>query len=60
MFAVEAEHTLFRILSLYMEIANMTVQIISYKLNCMALVRKGTIPTELPPLFGEISANICG
>jgi hypothetical protein len=26
----------------------------------VALVRKRTIPTERPPLVGEVSANICG
>jgi hypothetical protein len=25
----------------------------------VALVREGTIPTELPLLFGEVSANFC-
>jgi hypothetical protein len=30
------------------------------KLNSMALVRKRTIPTEGPPLVGEVSANLCG
>jgi hypothetical protein len=30
------------------------------KLNSVALVRKRTIPTERPPLVGEISANLCG
>jgi hypothetical protein len=29
------------------------------KLNSVALVRKRTIPTELPPLVGEVSANFC-
>jgi hypothetical protein len=29
-------------------------------LNSMALVRKRTIPTERPPLVGEVSANFCG
>jgi hypothetical protein len=29
-------------------------------LNSVALVRERTIPTELPPLFGEVSANFCG
>jgi hypothetical protein len=28
------------------------------KTNSVALVRKRTIPTERPPLVGEISANI--
>jgi hypothetical protein len=26
----------------------------------MAVVRKRIIPTERPPLFGEVSANLCG
>jgi hypothetical protein len=30
------------------------------KLNSVALVRKQTIPTERPPLVGEVSANFCG
>jgi hypothetical protein len=30
------------------------------KLNSVALVRKRTIPTERPPLVGEISYNFCG
>jgi hypothetical protein len=30
------------------------------KLNSVALVRKLTIPTERPPLNGEVSANFCG
>jgi hypothetical protein len=27
---------------------------------CVALVSKRTIPTERPPLVGEVSANFCG
>jgi hypothetical protein len=30
------------------------------KLNSVALVRKRTIPTERPPLVGDVSANLCG
>ena len=30
------------------------------KLNSVALVRTRTIPTELPPPVGEVSANFCG
>jgi hypothetical protein len=30
------------------------------KLNSVALVHKRTIPTEWPPLVGEVSANFCG
>jgi hypothetical protein len=29
------------------------------KLNSVALVHKKTIPTERPPLVGEVSANLC-
>jgi hypothetical protein len=28
--------------------------------NSMALVRERTMPTERPPLVGEVSANFCG
>jgi hypothetical protein len=28
--------------------------------NSVALVRERTIPTERPPLVGEVSANVCG
>ena len=28
--------------------------------NSVALVRERTIPTEQPPLVGEVSANFCG
>jgi hypothetical protein len=28
--------------------------------NSVALVRERTIQTELPPLIGEVSANVCG
>jgi hypothetical protein len=30
------------------------------KLISVALVRKRTIPTEQPPLVGEVSVNFCG
>jgi hypothetical protein len=30
------------------------------KLNSVAVVRKRTIPTERPPLVGELSSNLCG
>jgi hypothetical protein len=34
---------------------------ISYiKKNCMVWVRERTIPTERPPLVGEVIANFCG
>jgi hypothetical protein len=28
--------------------------------NSVALVRERAIPTELPPLVGEVSVNLCG
>jgi hypothetical protein len=34
--------------------------IMTLKLNSMALVRERTIPTEQPPPVGEVSANFCG
>ena len=34
--------------------------ILFYKLNSVALVHERTIPTERPPLVGEVSANFCG
>jgi hypothetical protein len=30
------------------------------KLNFMVWVRERTIPTERPPLVGEVIANLCG
>jgi hypothetical protein len=30
------------------------------KHNSVALVRERTIPTEWPPLVGEVNANFCG
>jgi hypothetical protein len=30
------------------------------KLNSVTVVRKRTIPTERPPLVGEVNANLCG
>jgi hypothetical protein len=38
----------------------LNVQSKKTKLNSVALVRKRTIPTERPPLVGEVSANLCG
>jgi hypothetical protein len=29
-------------------------------LNSMVLVRERTMPTEQPPLVGEVIANLCG
>jgi hypothetical protein len=34
--------------------------IIKTKLNSMVRVRERTIPTERPPLVGEVIANFCG
>jgi hypothetical protein len=30
------------------------------KKNSVVVVRKPTIPTDRPPLFGEVSAKLCG
>jgi hypothetical protein len=32
----------------------------SHKLNSVARVRERTLPTERPPLVGEVGANFCG
>jgi hypothetical protein len=32
----------------------------AYKLNSVAVVHKQTIPTERPPLVGEVNGNLCG
>jgi hypothetical protein len=36
------------------------VKITKTKLSSVAWVRDRTVPTELPPLVGELSANFCG
>jgi hypothetical protein len=37
-----------------------TPSYLTKKTNSMALVRERTIPTERPPLVGEVSVNFCG
>jgi hypothetical protein len=37
-----------------------TLIVIKFKENSVALVIERTIPTERPPLVGEVSANFCG
>jgi hypothetical protein len=39
---------------------NYSILIINNNNNSVALVRDRTIPTERPPLVGEVSANFCG
>jgi hypothetical protein len=41
-------------------VASDTDSVIEQKLNSVAVVRKRTIPTERPPLVGEVSVNLCG
>jgi hypothetical protein len=36
------------------------VHALKLKLNSMVRVRERTIPTERPPLVGEVIANFCG
>jgi hypothetical protein len=36
------------------------VQNITNKKNSVACVRERTIPTERPPIVGDVSANFCG
>jgi hypothetical protein len=41
-----------------LEKMNMTTSV-PHKTNSVALARKRTIPTERPPLVGEVTANFC-
>jgi hypothetical protein len=36
------------------------LQTLTNKTNSVALVHERTIPTERPPLVGEVSGNFCG
>jgi hypothetical protein len=36
------------------------IDLLGPEMNCVALVRKRTIPTERPPHIGEVSARFCG
>jgi hypothetical protein len=40
--------------------ARYNTRTIHKKLNSMDWVRERTIPTERPPLVGEVIANLCG
>jgi hypothetical protein len=40
--------------------SNRNLMIFKEQKNSVALVRKRSIPTERPPLLGEVSANFCG
>jgi hypothetical protein len=45
----------------HIEYLHVVIPCLQYLLTyAMALVRKRTIPTERPPLVGEVSANFCG
>jgi hypothetical protein len=37
-----------------------TVMLSKQQTNSVAFVRKQTMPTDRPPLVGEVSANFCG
>jgi hypothetical protein len=39
---------------------DLPLQELKKKLNSVAVVSKGTIPTKRPPLVGEVSANLSG
>jgi len=42
------------------EMLNLNMQALYATEHSVALVRERTIPTELPPPVGEVSANFCG
>jgi hypothetical protein len=45
---------------LYVIYFHLTCVKMKKKNNSVAVVRKRTIPTERPPLVGEVGANLCG
>jgi hypothetical protein len=47
-------------LSLNEEVVSLFHLVRLKKINYVALVCERTIPTERPPLVGEVSANVCG
>jgi len=48
----ELQHSLTRLQHRYYDVTIL--------INSVALVRERTIPTERPPLVGEVSTNFCG
>jgi hypothetical protein len=44
----------------YWSVSHTTLYILVKKLNSVACVLERTIPTERPPLVGEVIANFCG
>jgi hypothetical protein len=49
----------FQTFSFYVSETRRIVTTNKLKKNSVALVRKRTIPTDRPPLVGEVSANLC-
>jgi hypothetical protein len=45
---------------MFIELEHAGKQTNEQKTNPVALVRERTIPTQRPPLVGEVSANFCG
>jgi hypothetical protein len=45
---------------IYYRSIKLQICITQLKLKSVALIRKQTIPTEPPPLVGEVSVNFCG
>jgi hypothetical protein len=59
-FSREVQKEKLRHLRKILEPTKLDLFIEKLKLNSVALVRKRTIPTEQPPLVGEVNANFCG
>jgi hypothetical protein len=49
-----------RVYFMHTELLHWILASCKYKTNTMAWVREQTVPTERPPLFGEMIANFCG
>jgi hypothetical protein len=65
MCTVLKEHNIFQTDSVFVVWWNMVSSHLAWnrhkkRANSVALVRERTIPTQRPPLIGEVSANVCG
>jgi hypothetical protein len=56
----KAVRVLFRADRFYLDHSKISDTEVSYKKKSMVWVRERTIPTERPPLVGEVIANFCG
>jgi hypothetical protein len=48
------------VMSNYIHSGSLFSEAVLFHIKFVAVVHKGTIPTERPPFVGEVSANLCG